>query len=153
MNGADEMQVLTVEMAAQGGLEVNGDVVIEAKPQAALPEDWPEGAKLLADSSVILTLDWPVSFKMKEADGTIRSGDSYTTLPLRRLKGKHKQLLVNAAQKSAVEVEKALLGASTGLDAGKIELLYNEMDQSDIASAMAVINFFTGRGRKTGQPS
>lgn len=160
MSGADSVLVV------HGGVVVDGeikapdtqvapvaDVVMEDKPKAALPDGWPENAALQPDGSAVLTLDFPVRFKLRDADGNIRPGDSYEELHLCRLKGKHKQMLVTAAQKGAVDFEKTLIGASTGLDAGKIDRLYNEMDQDDIASAIFITNFFTGRGRKTGQPS
>lgn len=159
MSGADSVLVMHGDVMVGGGVKSPSgqtgpaDVVMEDKPKTTLPGDWPEGAILQPDGSVILTLEFPVRFKLRDADGHIRLGDCYETLHLRRLKGKHKQLLVTAAQKGAVDFEKTLIAASTGLDAGKIDLLYNEMDQDDIAAAVFITNFFTGRGRKTGRPS
>lgn len=157
MSGADSVLILHGDVLVDGEIKSTGpqdapiaDVVIEAKPRPDSPEGWPENAALQADGSVILTLDWPVRFKMRDADGNIRPGDSYESLRFYRLKGKHKQMLLAAAQKSGPELEKAFLGASTQLDVGKIDLLYAEMDQADIAAAMFITNFFTGRGRKTG---
>lgn len=138
-----------VVAAASGGSEV----VVEARPKSELPKDWPAQAVLQADGSAIIKLDYPVRFKMRETDGTIRPGDTYESLHLYRLKGKHKQALIVALRKDGVEVEKALLSASTGLDVGKTEMLYNEMDQGDITAALTVINVFTGRGRGLGLAS
>lgn len=160
MSGADSVLVVHGGVVVDGEIKASAaqaapvaDVVMEDRPKATLPDGWPENAVLQPDGSVVLTLDFPVRFKLRDADGNIRPGDSYEELRLCRLKGKHKQALGAAAQKTQVDFEKALLGASTGLDAGKIDRLYGEMDQSDILSAAVVIGFFTGRGRKTGQPS
>lgn len=136
----------------QSGGNAIRDVVVDAEaPALSLPPNWPDGATFQDDGSVILRLNYPVRFKLRDASGGTRDGDSYEELHLRRLKGKHKEQLAKASE--TIGFEKLILHCSTGIDLGKIGLLYGEMDQADIAAALTVLNFFTGRGRKTGPAS
>ncbi len=124
------------------------EVVVDEAPAVTLPDYWPASAKLLLDGSVILTLEQPVQFKLRDADGTIRDGTRYERLHMQRLKGEHKKK--QFAAKDAYELELYMFGASAQLDAGKADLLYRAMDQADITAANRVIRFFTTPGQKTG---
>lgn len=161
MNGADSVVIIHDDQA-QGTLSPEavatataaGDVVIDGGNSGlALPVGWPSNAALQPDGTVILTLDYPVRFKLRDpSTGEIRPGDAYERLHLHRLKGKHKITLMNVGD-DRVKFEKALMVCSTGLDSGKVDLLYGEMDQSDLAAVVRVTNFFMTPGRKTGPAS
>lgn len=159
MNGADSVvivdmgtqtQTLNEGMHPEPHAAFGGAVVVEDASVKKLPEDWPENAEMQPDGSVIVTLGWPVRFKLREADGTIRDGDTYETLHLHRLKGKHKLAMGAAVRKGGVEFERTLIMQMAGLDAGRVERLHNEMDQADLAVLVYIANFFTTAGRRIG---
>lgn len=136
------------------GLGVKGNALAQAIGSeivvargAALPPDFPEGAVLQGDGSVVLTLGYPVVFKFKDASGAIVGGNTYTTLHLKRLKGKH-QIEIRKASENILRAQ--MIACSTGLSLGDAEMLHNEMDATDITAALRIISFFTTPGRRTG---
>lgn len=153
MSGADSVVVVQGDAeqmpAPSSGAQPSPiEVVIDDAPKMKLPENWPANATLLQDGTVNLSLEKPVQFKHKEADGSLRDGDYYPNLHLQRLTGKHKQKQFDA--KNAYELEILMFGTSARLDEGRARLLYEAMDQADIAAVTRVIRFFTTPGQLTG---
>lgn len=108
----------------------------------------PAGAKLNADRTVTLTLDYPCSVKYRFV-GTdqVAKQDDYASLTLRRLKGVDVRKMIAAKNPGSMA-----LALSTGLGAGKLALLQDVMDATDEAAAGDVVNELLG-GIKTGLPA
>lgn len=114
--------------------------------QESLPADFPEGAALQGDGSVILTLKYAVTLKFRDGAGVVTT-EPYKTLHLQRLKGKHRILLRNA---SPDDFRAQMISCSSGLSLGRAKLVHDGMDEADIAAVLKVTNFFMTPGRKTG---
>ncbi|OYV40416.1 MAG: hypothetical protein B7Z80_04635 [Rhodospirillales bacterium 20-64-7] len=98
------------------------------------------------NGSFILTLDYPVTLKWRSGESV--QSETYKTLHLRRLNGKH-QREIRMADNDNVGAQ--MIACSTGLSIGRATLLHDEMDASDITAALRVIRFFTMPGRTTGR--
>lgn len=111
-----------------------------------LPPDFPANAVAAENGSFVLTLDYPVTLKFRA--GEVVNSENYKTLHLHRLNGRRMREIRGAAPE---DFQDQLFAAGLEMSLGRVKLLIDEMDQSDIAAAMVVMRFFINPGRKTGR--
>ena len=153
MSAADDVQVVldpdlvpaTPSAAAPlPVLTTDGDIL---RPQ--VPVDFPEGATLQQDGSVILQLYFPNKARIRFADGAGNVSErKFPTLHLNRLTGKHLREVRNG---DPADLPAAALAAMAGISTGRALLLHDALDAADIGAYMRVWRFFTTPGQRTGQ--
>jgi hypothetical protein len=131
--------------AALPVLEEGGGTVTSRAP--VLPPDFPENALAQGDGSFVLTLDYPVTLRFRDAAGAVTE-EKYPSLHLKRLNGKAQREI---AQATGDDFRPQMIASSTGMSLGRARLVHDAMDASDIAAALIVVRFFTTPGRKTGR--
>jgi hypothetical protein len=146
------VEVREVGDLADEDLPVLGAPLSAAAPAvvaaAELPRDWPAGAVLQADGSVIYTLAYPFTCRYRDQAGVVHNDPPVKTLHLQRLKGRHRKELSDAAKGDDFRAQ--MIASSARVDLAKAMLWHNEMDEADIAAVLRVVGFFMRPGLQTG---
>ena len=128
-----------VDMAISGSAEVR-----EEKGLSNLPEN----AVLNVDGSITLRLSWPAALRFKLADQSVREEPIEDELVFHRLKGADLRAMMNAKGDDASLI---LFTRSTRKGDGRGPLIFDALDAIDARAAMAIVNFLSGAGVKTGR--
>jgi hypothetical protein len=139
-----------------GVVNEDDEIAIDAPavPEGVVNEDsddiatLPRGAVELADRSVTVALDTPVSFQSKSQRSGELTTRRYDELKFHRLNGLHMTEISMAAEATRIKVAFA---CSTRMNKGLMNGIYERMDAADIERCGKVIEYFLGSGRKTGR--
>lgn len=155
----DTAPVLTNGPSLTGG---SADVVIEdeapdygvATDTDAVNEDTdeiaalPKGAEELADGSVEVTLDRPVTLTLVSQSRGTKRQETVVKVRFHRLTGAHLTEITSAADKVR---EKVAFALAARMNKAKMNALFDRMDAADIGRCGQVLEYFLGSGRKTGR--
>jgi hypothetical protein len=122
---------------------IEGDVM----PHHELPDDFPAGAELQDDGSVILRLAYPATLKFRDSAGHV-TAETYRELHMQRFNGKRLREVQSASDGMKAA---QMIASSTGLSLARATLVHDAMDATDISAVLRVGLFFIAPGRKTGR--
>lgn len=139
--------------ASEGGESTLATTAVPTTPgvidiDADGEEGLPKNAVLNADRSVTLTLDYPVTLKVKK-NGAVTE-QVYNSLTFHRLTGADQRAIAAASEEATVAVTFA---RSTRTMQLVMNALFDLMDMADIDAGGRIISGFLPSGRKTGRRS
>lgn len=124
------------------------DAALPVLNEEAPPLNLPPRAKLLADGTVHLDLEFPTTLQYRPVGGgAVVRTERHEHLTFRRLGGKDVRRLLDA--KNATDLAVAI---SAGLTHAKFAILQEKMDSADIGAAQSIINELLGDMTRDGLP-
>lgn len=142
MSGAQD-DVVDLDEAAAAAVVDDGVVTIADGDEAL-----PKGAKLLADGSVELTLEYPVVLRTREAKSGQIAEQVYDKLVMHRLTGADMRAIGAASDDTRALVA---VGKSARIRDSLVRHVFDRMDGADARAASEVVGYFLDSGRKTGR--
>lgn len=128
---------------AAGAAESRDDDIID---EDLHPHDrLPDNARMNADGSVTLALNFPVTLKTRK-NGKVKERE-FRELTFHRLTGKDQKEIAEADERNLYPVSFA---CSTRTNKAVMNALYDRMVDIDIGNSGKVLNHFFASGRRTG---